>query len=172
MVSASTTLAPTCPATTPTCGDSVRVGKGTFGDLVVTDGEAAEARLALQGSFIGMIACVLSTDYHASLARAVRTRAEALNLPIEVVDSANDAAQQPIIINRFVAQGAKALVICELDPQAIVPALADVPSAGVKVLRLSEIVAGPNSVSLTFTNDAMGSPVGNFTAHWINIKMA
>ncbi len=169
--SASTTSAPTTPATTATVADSARPDKGTFADLVVTDGEAAEARLALQGSFIGMIACVLSTDYHASLARAVRTRAEALNLPIEVVDSANDAAQQPIIINRFVAQGAKALVICELDPQSIGPALADVQNAGVKVVRLSEIVAGPNSVSLTFTNDAMGSAVGNFTADWINSKM-
>jgi ABC-type sugar transport system substrate-binding protein len=162
------------PATlvlTATVADSQRPAIGGINDLAVSPDEARLAQVSLNGSFIGVIACTLTTDYHASLARAARTQAEELNLPVKVVDSDNDSLQQPILINRLVAEGAKALVICELDPQSISPVLKEVQKAGVKVVRLSEIVEGPNSVSLTFTNEAMGKAVGTFTADMINKQM-
>lgn len=161
----------TSPIVTPTTADAQRPAVGGVNDLSLSADEVKLAQSSLNGSFIGMIACTLTTDYHASLARSVRTHAEELKLPINVADSNNDSLQQPVLINRLVAQGAKALVICELDPQSISSTLLEVEKAGVKVVRLTEIVEGTNTVSLTFTNEAMGKAVGTFTADMINKEM-
>jgi ribose transport system substrate-binding protein len=154
-----------------TVDDSLRPAKGVPADLVLTDNEIAAARASLNGSFIGMVACVLTTDYHASLAAAVRSRAQALNLPVKVEDANNDKTQQPVIINRMVAQGAKGIVLCELDAQSVNPAIDDAVKAGVKVVRLSDVVSPRGTVSLTFTNEAMGQAVGDFTGDLVNKQM-
>ncbi len=109
---------PAVPVPTPTTADLQRPAVGVVRDLSLSSDELKLAQDALNGSFVGMVACTLTTDYHASLARSVRTYAEKLNLPVQVVDANNDSLQQPILINRLVAQGAKALVVCELDPQS------------------------------------------------------
>ncbi len=162
---------PAVAVPTPTTADLQRPAVGVVRDLSLSSDELKLAQDALNGSFVGMVACTLTTDYHASLARSVRTYAEKLNLPVQVVDANNDSLQQPILINRLVAQGAKALVVCELDPQSVGPALQEVQKSGVKVVRLSEITEGPNSVSLTFTNEAMGTAVGQFTGDLVNKEM-
>src|SRR5262249_2840232 len=118
-----------------------------------------------------MVACALTTDYHASLARAVRIHAQELKLPIRIEDAQADKTQQPIIINRFVAQGAKALIGCELDPDSVNPALKDAVQAGVKVVRLADKVYPKNTVSLTFTNEAMGQAVGDFAGDVVDKDM-
>ncbi|MEP7289249.1 MAG: substrate-binding domain-containing protein [Chloroflexota bacterium] len=155
----------------PTVNETARPDKGEPSDLTLTDSELIAARTALNGSFIGMVACTLATDYHASLAAAVRNRAQELNLPIRIEDAQNDKTQQPVIINRFVAQGAKAIGVCELDSESVGPALMDAQKAGVKIVRLSDIVQGQNSVSITLTNEAMGQAVGAYTAAMVNKTM-
>jgi hypothetical protein len=107
----------------PTLRELSRPETGTPDDLKLTDSEIALARTGLNGSFIGMVACTLTTDYHASLARSVRTRAQALSLPIRIDDSQKETFRQPAIINSFIAQGARAIIICELDAQSIADAV-------------------------------------------------
>ncbi len=164
-------VATTPPTAVPTVNEALRPATGTPDDVTLTDAEIQAARQSLSGSFIGMMACTLDTDYHASLARAVRTRAEALGLPVRVEDSQADKFRQPPIINSFVAQGAKAIVICELDTQTIAPALQAAQDAGVKIVRLSEIVTERGSVTITFRNEDMGKAVGSYTADLINQEM-
>jgi serine/threonine protein kinase/DNA-binding LacI/PurR family transcriptional regulator len=155
---------------TPLSGQS-RPDTGTPDDLKLSDGEITVARESLSGSFIGMMACTLNTDYHASLARAVRTRAQALNLPVKVEDSQTEQFRQPAIINSFIAQGAKVIVICELDEQSIAPAVAAARQAGVKLIRFSDVVNDTGTVTITFRNEDMGQAVGYYAADLVNKEM-
>ncbi|HLY25549.1 MAG TPA: bifunctional serine/threonine-protein kinase/ABC transporter substrate-binding protein, partial [Aggregatilineales bacterium] len=163
-----TTTVSAAASATATTADSARPASGTTDALALNAGEIAAARANLGSSFVGMVACALSTDYHASLARSVRDRAQELNLPVQVVDSNADAVKQPVLVNQLAAQGAKAIIICELDANTVGPALADVEKAGVKVVRFADTVTGPNSVALSFPNEAMGKLVGNFTGDLVN----
>ncbi len=156
---------------TPTVNEQSRPDKGTPDDLRLSDGEIAAARASLQGSFIGMMACTLSTDYHASLARAVRTQAQKLDLPVRVEDSQADPFRQPAIINAFVAQGAKVIVACELDEKSTAPALAAARSAGVKLIRFADAPGDQGGVTITLRNEDMGKAVGYFAADLINQEM-
>jgi serine/threonine protein kinase/DNA-binding LacI/PurR family transcriptional regulator len=155
----------------PTLRELSRPATGTPDDLKLTDSEIALARASLKNSFIGMVACTLTTDYHASLARSVRTRAQALGLPIKVEDSQKETFRQPAIINSFIAQGAKAIIICELDAQSIADAVRAAQDAGVKVVRFSETVSDRGSVTITFRNEDMGRAAGSFAADLINKEM-
>ena len=71
----------------------------------------------------------------------------------------------------MVAQGAKGIVLCELDAASVNPAIDDAVKAGVKVVRLSDIVNPRGTVTLTFTNEAMGQAVGDFTGDLVNKQM-
>ncbi len=157
------------PNVTP--GVLTRPETGTPDDLKLSDAEIGAARASLNDSFIGMMACTLSTDYHASLARSVRTRAQALNLPVKVEDSQADQFRQPAIINAFIAQGAKVIVMCELDANSIAPAVTAAQQAGVKLIRFSDIVSDTGTVTITFRNEDMGKAVGYYTAELINKEM-
>jgi serine/threonine protein kinase/DNA-binding LacI/PurR family transcriptional regulator len=167
----SPTLAPSAIAAIPTLDESKRPAKGTPDDLKLADSEILAARKSLDGSFIGMMACLLTTDYHASLARSVRARAQALNLPVHIEDANNKNFEQPAIINRMVAQGAKAIIVCELDSEAIAPALQAAQEAGVKIVRLSDIVSDKGTVTITLSNENMGRAVGLYTGDLINKEM-
>ncbi|GEM_PF-742477 len=165
------TPTPVPTAQPATLDEQTRPKQGVPADLNFTSAELNAARASLNGSFIGMMACTLSTDYHASLARAVRTQAQALNLPVQVADSQADQFRQPAIINSFTAQGAKVIIVCELDDKAIAPALAAAQAAGVKIVRFSEIVSDRGSVTITFRNEDMGKVVGEYTAELVNKEM-
>jgi serine/threonine protein kinase len=156
---------------TPTPDARTRPATGTPIDLALSDNEIALARSNLSGSFIGMVACALSTDYHASLARAVRARAQLYNLPVRVEDSQADQFRQPAIINSFIAQGAKVIVVCELDVKSVEPAIAAAQNAGVKIVRFSEVVLDRDSVTITFRNEDMGRAVGSYAGDMINKEM-
>ena len=62
-----------------------------------------------------MVACNLSSDYHTSYAAAVKTRAYQLGIDAQVVNPDNDKSKQPTMINNYVIQGAKGIVVCPLD---------------------------------------------------------
>ncbi len=159
------------PAVPLTLSDQQRPATGTPDDLKPTNAEITRARASLNNSFIGMMACALSTDYHASLARAVRIRAQTYNLPVRVEDSQADKFRQPAIINSFVAQGAKVIIACEIDEQSTAPALTAARQAGVQVIRFADVSTDRTSVTITFSNEDMGRLVGTYTADVINREM-
>jgi len=159
------------PVAAPTPNDQQRPATGTPDDLKPSDAEITQARNSLNNSFIGVMACALSTDYHASLARAARTEAQKYNLPVRVEDSQADRFRQPAIINSFVAQGAKVIIACEIDEQAVAPALTAARQAGVQVIRFADASTDRASATITFRNEDMGRLVGAYTADMINREM-
>ncbi|MFN8417792.1 MAG: sugar ABC transporter substrate-binding protein [Anaerolineae bacterium] len=148
--------------------ESERPLTGSPNDLFFTDDQLAIARNQLQGSFIGVVPCTLTTAYHASLARAVITRANALGLQTRVIDSENDRSLQPAIVDRFVVEGAKAIFVCPLDFSSLMPSLQAAQEAGVKVMTTGDVPLGKGTVVLSITNERMGSAIGEYAAKYIN----
>src|SRR5512137_2629401 len=93
---------------------------GTAQDLIPTEAEIAAAKIALgpQG-FIGIVACNLSSEYHAGVPRAAQALAQQWGLPVQVFDSEAKADRQNAPIETFVAKGAKAIALCVIDPNVV-----------------------------------------------------
>ncbi len=149
----------------------IRPAVGTIDDLRLTAGDIKFASQAFNGAFLGMIACLLDTDYHATLAASVRTRAQELGITVQVADAKSDPLTQSRLISQFVAKGAKALVVCPLDDSAIKVALQNALDAGVPT---AETGAGlpPGGVSISGIPDqSMGESVGKYTAQLVNSEL-
>lgn len=151
--------------------ESSRPASGPTSALALTDQEIRTARQRLQDSFVGIMACTLETEYHASLVRSARLRANALSLPVQVVDSRADRFRQPAIINRFIAEGAHVIVMCPLDETILAPAVRAAQDAGVVIISIGDTVYGRAAVALTLTNETMGRAVATEAAAYINDEL-
>lgn len=153
--------------------ESMRPPSGTASDLTLSQDEIARADQAFNGSFLGMVACALSTDYHATLAASVRTEAQNLGVPVQVMDANADTTKESQLIDQLVAQGAKAIVVCPLDENAIQAALNNAAGAGVYISETSsQPPSVPGEVTITTATDQeMGTLVGQYTAQLINQEL-
>ncbi len=147
-----------------------RPAMGTAADVKLNGTDIERADKVFSGSFIGMVACRLGSDYHASYAAAVRTRAQELGINVKVEDSNNENFKQPQLINSFVAQGAKGIVLCPLNADSIGDALINANKAGVIVVENSDVTP-PGGVALTIGNADMGKAAGDYAATLVNKEM-
>jgi serine/threonine protein kinase/DNA-binding LacI/PurR family transcriptional regulator len=168
MLTATPTFSSLLPMLAP---ESSRPASGPTSALALTDQEVRTARQRLQDSFVGIMACTLETEYHASLVRSARLRANALSLPVQVADSRTDRFRQPAIINRFIAEGAYVIIICPLDETILAPAVRAAQDAGVVIISIGDTVYGRAAVALTLTNETMGRAVAAEAAAYINEEL-
>ncbi len=167
-MSAISTLDITSPTGIPTAVESLRPDTGTLASVNLNAVEIDTARARLQGSFIGIVACSLKTEYHATLVAAARTRSKSIGMEAHVEDAEEQPSKQSAIINQFIAQGAKAIVICEMDNNVIGPAITRAQEAGIIIVTNSDKTFGKGSVSFTVTNTQMGTAVGRLAADVVN----
>jgi serine/threonine-protein kinase len=175
MIAPEPTPAPPTPtvavAARPFAPESERPANGGVEAVQVTAEEIAAAQAYFRGSFIGAMACSLKTDFHASFMRAIRTRAAEYGLSIEVEDAREAIDRQAPIVNSFIARGAKAIVGCVLDHEAVSVAVKAATDAGVIVATTGDRGFGAGSVLLSLTNETMGAEVGRYAAQYINENM-
>jgi serine/threonine-protein kinase len=151
--------------------ESQRPDRGVPTDLAFTDATLAEAQARLKGAFIGVMPCTLETGFHASLARSVITRASALGLTTKVENPEGQKFRQTAIVDQFIVQGAKAIFICPIDVQVLMPAIKAAQDAGIYIMTTGDKPLGAGTVVLTITNEQMGQTVGEYTAKYINEKL-
>ncbi|MCS6870411.1 MAG: protein kinase [Anaerolineae bacterium] len=158
-------------AALPYADESARPEVGSPSDLKNSPEDVNRARRYLAGSFIGVMLCTLSTDYHASLASSIRTYADQLGLRVEMEDSQADEFRQPIILRRLVARGAKAIVICPLNYESITPAVREAQAAGIATVVIGDNNFGRYSLNMSLTNEDIGRAVGEHAARLINTEL-
>jgi ABC-type sugar transport system substrate-binding protein len=113
---------------------------GTAADLVPTQAEIEAAKAVLgENGFIGIIACTMNTEYHATVANSAKDRATDLGLRATIFDSAVEAEKQVTAIENFVGKGVKVIVLCTLDPKIVEAEVKKAAAAGVFFVQ----VAGP-----------------------------
>ncbi len=146
-------------------------GLGTADDLVPSEEEiaAARSRLEATGSFIGIVACTYSTDYHSTVPDSAVTYAEELGLPVETFDSEINVEKQISGIENFVSSGAAVIVVCVFDPPSVQSALQEAAEAGVYLVQY----AGRNAaefggVTISIEDEDLGRTAGEYAAQLIN----
>jgi putative multiple sugar transport system substrate-binding protein len=112
-------------------------GLGTADDLVPGDAEieTALARLDANESFVGIVACTYSTDYHSTVPDSAKEYAEELGIGVQTFDSEIDVEKQISGIENFVSSGADVIVVCVFDPPSVESALQEAADAGVYIVQ-------------------------------------
>ncbi|HAF62680.1 MAG TPA: hypothetical protein DCK95_10195 [Anaerolineaceae bacterium] len=169
------------PATTPTPtqADSTTLAKpaaptlltdelGTAAELVPSDAEIADAKDALGTGMIGIISCTMGSEYHATLVNSAQDYAQELGIKTTVIDSQVQADQQISAIENLVSAGAKAIVICVLDPAVVKPALEAAVEAGVYIVQTSGRESAYNGIGISIEDADLGCANGELAGEAIN----
>ncbi|CAG0931711.1 D-xylose-binding periplasmic protein [Thermoflexales bacterium] len=141
---------------------------GTAQDLIPTETEIAAAKTALGvKGFIGIVACNLSSEYHATVPRAAQALAHKLGLRIEVFDSETKADRQIAAIENFVSKGAPAIAICAIDPKVVEKAVKEAAGQGVYVLQYAGRDLAVNGIGISIEDADLGCAAGEIAADLI-----
>jgi len=149
-------------------------GLGTAEDLAPADEEIdlAKAHLAANDSFIGIVACTYSTDYHSAVPDAAVAYAEEQGIDVETFDSEIDVERQISGIENFVSSGADVIVVCVFDPPSVQSALEEAVEAGVYIVQYAGRDAGAfGGVTISIEDSDLGKAAGEYAAQLINDEM-
>jgi serine/threonine protein kinase/DNA-binding LacI/PurR family transcriptional regulator len=133
----------------------------TSDDSLPTDEEIGRAQAYLgQNGFVAYITCNQSSEYHATQAREMGDMAAGYGLAYHVYDSDSDAYRQATLIERARTDGARALIICPLDPNLLVNPLSSVQEAEIPLVLLHAVERSYGGVILEGDNYLMGVEAG------------
>ncbi|HEY59348.1 MAG TPA: sugar ABC transporter substrate-binding protein [Anaerolineae bacterium] len=147
---------------------------GTAEDLVPTEDEitGALAHLTDDDSFIGIVACTYSTDYHSAVPDAAVAYAEDLGIKVETFDSEIDVEKQISGVENFVSSGADVIVVCVFDPPSVESALKEAADAGVYIVQYAgRDVAEFGGVSISIEDEDLGKAAGEYATQLINDEL-
>ena len=145
--------------------------EGSAEDLVPTSAEIDTAQLALGKGFIAYITCNQTSEYHATQAREMGDFARQYGLDYRVYDSDTDQYHQITQIERARADGAKALIICPLDPGLLDKPLQSVDDANLPLVILSQDLPSFGGVQVIGNEYEMGYGPGQLAGKIIAEEM-
>jgi ABC-type sugar transport system substrate-binding protein len=142
---------------------TVVVGQtGTSDDSVPTSDEITRAQAYLgPNGFVAYITCNQSSEYHATQAREMGDMAAEYGLAYRVYDSDNDNYRQITLIENARTDGARALIICPLDPALLVNPLQSAQDAGLPLVFMHAATTNFGGVILEGDNYLMGLEAGH-----------
>ena len=162
--------------TAPTYGEPTLVteGLGVADDLEPTDDEIAGAiaHLTDDDSFVGIVACTYSTDYHSAVPDAAVEYAESAGIKVETFDSEIEVEKQISGIENFVSSGADLIVVCVFDPPSVESALKEAADAGVYIVQYAgRNVAEFGGVSISIEDEDLGKAAGEYVVKLITEEL-
>ena len=149
-------------------------GLGVAEDLTPTEDEiqTAIAHLDSMDSFIGIVACTYSTDYHSTVPDSAQAYAESLGIRVETFDSEIDVEKQISGIENFVSSGAAVIIVCVFDPPSVESALQEAADAGVYIVQYAGRQASAfGGVTISIEDEDLGRAAGEYAAQLINDEM-
>ncbi len=123
--------------------------------------QQAQQRLA-DGGFIGLIACNMSSEYHATMTREIADFIQGYGIESQVYDSNTDEYRQITEIERARADGATGLIICPLNPDLLATSLQSAQAAGIPMVFLHSDLPSYGGVLLAGDDYKMGQEAGRF----------
>jgi ABC-type sugar transport system substrate-binding protein len=157
--------------TAPSAPTLITDGLGTAEDLEPTEAEIEIARQQLEGSLIGIVACTMGTEYHATVANSAAARAEELGFTAEIFDPQQQAEAQISAIENFVSAGARVIVICVLDPAVVAAALQEAADAGVYIVQYAGRESAVNGISISIEDSDLGCAAGQIASNIVNTEL-
>lgn len=134
--------------------------------------ETAKAKLGDDG-FVAIIACNLSSEYHATLNREMGTFLSSNDLAQRVYNSDNEAYDQIPILEQAMAEGAEGIILCPLDYSVLDSPLQTVEEKGLPFVSISreDYLYGGVQLSSDDDNYTMGFTVGEFAGELIRDEL-
>ncbi len=140
-------------------------------EVIPTEQEVARAQQALGDGLIAYITCNQSSEYHATQAREMGDFASSYGLAYRVYDSDTSSYNQLTQIERARTDGARALIICPLDPDLLDEPLRAVQNAGMPLVILSGNLQSYGGVLLVGDEYQMGYKAGQLAGQIIAEEM-
>ncbi len=138
--------------------------QGTLDDVTPTDADlaAAKDRLGDRG-FIAFLACSMDSLSMATSAREMGDMAQALGLAYEFYDAKDDAYTQVTLIEQARVEGAKAIILCPLDPNLLPDSIDSLQAANIPLV-FTTLFDHPYGVKLDANSRHTGEIEGNTAA--------
>lgn len=162
------------PPPTPIPPHTVMTGvSGTWIDIIPTAEQISAAQVSLEDDgFVAIIACNLSSEYHATFNREVRSYLLDYGLDSKVYDSDNEAYDQIPILEQAMAEGATGIILCPLDYRLLDEPLQTIEENDLPFVNITRAENLYGGVQLSSENDnySMGYTVGQFAGELINAE--
>lgn len=162
------------PPPTPIPPHTVMTGvSGTWIDIIPTAAQISAAQVSLEDDgFVAIIACNLSSEYHATFNREVRSYLLDYGLDSKVYDSDNEAYDQIPILEQAMAEGATGIILCPLDYRLLDEPLQTIEENDLPFVNITRAENLYGGVQLSSENDnySMGYTVGQFAGELINAE--
>jgi serine/threonine protein kinase/ABC-type sugar transport system substrate-binding protein len=169
-LAATSTAASWTPTPLPVA--TVLAGESWTSDKIVpTAAQVAQARNRIGSNFIAFIACNQTSQFHAALAREIRARVTAYNLPYRIYDSDNDDGNQVPLIERARSEGAVGIMLCPLTEDLIRDSLTSIQQAHFPLVLYPLLKSNYGGVQVGGDNYQLGLVPGEFAGMYIRDKM-
>ncbi len=134
--------------------------------------EAAQNNLNDDG-FVGIIACTLETEYHATLSREMRTFLLDAGIDNKVYDSDGEAYDQIPILEQAMAEGAQGIILCPLNYDLLDAPLQTIEDKQLPLVLIAreENLYGGVQLSSDDDNYNMGYTVGQYAGQLVQDEM-
>ncbi len=139
--------------------------RGGIDDVIPTSLEIAQAQrwLGNQG-FIAYVTCGLDTQSQASRAREMRDFAENYGVNYRVYNSALDSYKQLTLIEQARIEGARAIILCPLQPSILTDSLTSMDTVGIPYVLTDIIPETTGGIMLDEDNLDLGRLAGDSVA--------
>jgi ABC-type sugar transport system substrate-binding protein len=138
---------------------------GTLDDVTPTDADLAAAKVRLgDKGFIAFLACSMDTLSMVTRAREMGDMAQALGLAYRFYDAKNDAYTQVTLIEQARVEGAKAIILCPLDPDLLSDSIDALQAANIPLTYIT-LFDHPYGVKLDSNSQQIGEIVGSLAGN-------
>jgi len=144
--------------------------QGRLYEVTPTEDEIQQARAALgNDGYIAYLTCDLQNLSQSNRAREVSAIADELNLPLRVIDGQQDAYEQMLQVERTRIDGARAMIICPLNPElfsTMETSLVEHPIP----LVYSTLMAPDYGVKLDLSNYDVGQQISRYAGQLLQTE--
>jgi len=145
---------------------------GSPEDLIVTPEEIAKAKKTLGKGMVGVLPCTMTTEYHFALGNSAKKALEGYGFKVQLVDPETRPERQISALENFVAAGARAIVVCVLDPKVLSSALQEAAGQGVYMVQVAGRESVVNGIGISIDDADLGKAAGEYASRLINSEMA
>jgi ABC-type sugar transport system substrate-binding protein len=130
----------------------------------------AQAFLGEEG-VIGLLACNLSSEYHATHTREMSDFARAYGLRTKTFDADSDAYKQLTLLEQARNEGIQAMIVCALDNELMGPALESAQAGGIRMVFIHNDSASYGGVRLGGDDYMLGYVPGQYAGEVLQDRL-
>ncbi len=145
---------------------------GKAEDMTPTDEQIQLAQRKLgDAGFVAVIACNLSSEYHATLNREIVEFGRGYGLRFNIYDANSDGYQQRLELEKSLVDGTQGIVLCPLDINLLDETLKEIQDRRKPLISTESGVSNYGGVVTGILNFDMGLVAGRFAGDYIREEM-